>query len=117
MNAIIWPMSVRLIFTLFSSPFVQAEAATLVSWLRANARGNNEDQVHGDTDTDNGDSVHQAGTQEESCLQLGRELRLAGRTLDQLSAEQAYTDCGTQTTKTHHDGGSDNYEFHVYLLE
>ena len=60
---------------------------------------NNEDQVHRDTNTDNGDRVDQASAQEEGYLQLGSQFRLACRTFDQLATQQANTDRGTQTTQ------------------
>ena len=34
-----------------------------------------------------------------------------------VAAEQANADSGTQTTKTHHDGGSNVDQFHEFLLE
>ena len=55
-----------------------------------------EDQVHRDTNTDNGDRVYQAGAQEEGRLQLGSQFRLTGGALDQLAAQQAYADSGTK---------------------
>ena len=50
----------------------------------------NEDQVHRDTDTDNGDRVYQAGAKEEGHLQFGRQFRLACRAFDELTTEQAH---------------------------
>ena len=66
----------------------------------------NEDQVHRDTNTDNGDRVYQACAEEEGYLQFGSQFGLTCRAFNHLSAQQAYTDSGTITTLTLQDGGS-----------
>src|SRR5690606_7025360 len=60
-----------------------------------NAGGNNEDQVHGDTDGDDGDGVDQTGEQEHFALQHGAELGLTGGAFDQFATEKAHTQGGT----------------------
>tara|TARA_R110002073_G_scaffold222205_2_gene382413 strand:+ start:180 stop:431 length:252 start_codon:yes stop_codon:yes gene_type:complete len=66
----------------------------------------NENQVHSDTNTDNGDRVYQTSAQEEGHLQFGGQFRLAGRALDELATQQTNAYRGTQTTQSHHEGGS-----------
>src|SRR5690606_8068793 len=82
--------------------------------LTSNARCNNEDQVHRDTNTDHGDGVEQTGHQEGLGLQLRSQLRLTGSGFQQFATEDGETDTGTQSAQTDHDRGSDDDEFHNY---
>ena len=66
-------------------------------------RSDDENQVHPDTNTNNGDGVDQAGTEEEGYLQFRRQLGLTSRTFDQLTTQQTNTDSGAQGTQPHHD--------------
>src|SRR5690606_39275341 len=79
--------------------------------------GDNEDEVHRDTNTDHRHGVEQTGHQEGLGLQLGSQLRLTSGGFQQLAAKNGEADAGAQSTQTDHDSGGNVDEFHVKLLK
>src|SRR5690606_23550953 len=66
--------------------------------LSTNARSDNEDEVHGDTNTDDGDRIDQTGKQEHFALQHGAKFGLTGSTFDEFATEQTHTQGSTDSS-------------------